>query len=80
MVTLPIWRSVEIHTKFPKPQGYPHEVHKFGDAIKQKQMNLKLSKVQLAEILKVNVMSIWKWEEKDKKPVPKMLQCIIFLA
>ncbi len=74
---LPIWNPVNIHTNLPKPKGYPYEVKTLGDAIKQKRLDERFSKVELANILDISPITLWTWEEKDIKPVPRMLNCLI---
>jgi len=74
---LPIWKSIEIHTQLPKPKDYPYYVKNIGDAIKKKRLDLKLTKVELAKILNISPATIKTWENQSKRPVPRMMKCII---
>jgi len=74
---LPIWKSIEIRTQLPKPKDYPFEVTNLGDAIKKKRMDLKLSKVELGQVLNVTPESIGFYERNEKKPLLHILKRIL---
>ena len=69
--------KVEIHTERYKAKGYPKEITNLGEAIKGKRLDMKLTKVELAKLLKVSPLTIGTWENSNKIPVPRLLQRII---
>jgi len=74
---LPIWKPVHLRFSLPKPEDYPYEVTNLAEAIKKKRMDLKLSKVELAQILNVTPQSIGFYEHERKKPLLYILKRIL---
>ncbi len=74
---LPIRGSIEIEAERYLAKDYPPSLDTIGDHLKKKRLDLKLTKVTLAKLLQVNVMTIGSWERGEKAPVPRMYKKII---
>ena len=69
--------TINLHASKPIHKNYPSSLITLADHIKAKRLDLKLSKIDLAKLLKINPLTIGTWENSNKKPVPRMMKKII---